>query len=45
MDEYKAKQLYLLMLERLLEYYYLKSLYDLLYLVCNDHSSENKKEG
>lgn len=34
MDEYKAKQLYLLMLERLLEYYYFRSLYDLLYLAC-----------
>lgn len=39
MDEYKAKQLYLLILERLLEYYYLKSLYDLLYLACNDTTS------
>lgn len=45
MDEYKAKQIYLLILERLLEYYYLSSVYDLLYLVCKDHSSENKKEG
>lgn len=45
MDEEKAKQLFLLILERLLEYYYLRSAYDLLYLVCKDHSSENKKEG
>ena len=39
MDEYKAKQLYLLIRERLLKYYYLKLLYDLLYLACNDATS------
>lgn len=34
MDEYKAKQIYLLILERLLESYYLRFVYDLLYLAC-----------
>lgn len=45
MDEEKAKQLFLLILELLLKSYYLRSVYDLLRLVCNDHLSENKKEG